>query len=153
MTGDCLRRRVLTSQINKVTPKLFIHNCNRCNHKWIGKLAEPKTCANPKCRTPYWNKPRIRKQNKRVTFNEKYYFIFERDDPAKSYSFSITNNQITCEECDLTNCNHVFEIITDSKIRLKINERGIEFSPEYENSIKELGKNIIALKEFVETPD
>ena len=131
--------------------ELNFHNCNRCNHKWIGKLAEPKTCANPKCRTPYWNKPRIRKQIKRKLAGEKYFFYFERENSAKSYSFSIMNNQITCEECDLPNCNHVFEIITDSKIRMRINEHGIEFSPEYEKQILELEKNVASLKEFVET--
>ena len=61
------------------------------------------------------------------------------------------NNQITCEECDLPNCNHVFEIITDSKIRMRINEHGIEFSPEYEKQMQELEKNVASLKEFVET--
>ena len=133
--------------------ELNFHNCNRCDHKWIGKLAEPKTCANPKCRTPYWNKPRVRKQIKRSVSNEKYLFYFEREDSAKSYSFSITNDRITCEECDLTNCNHVYEIMTDSKIRDKISKCGIEFLPEYENEIKELGKNVIAFKEFVEKAD
>ena len=130
--------------------ELNFHNCNRCNHKWIGTLAEPKTCANPKCRTPYWNKPRIRKQIKRKLSGEKYFFYFERENSAKSYSFSIMNNQITCEECDLSNCNHVFEIITDPKIRMRINEQGIEFSSEYENQIRELQKNVASLKEFVE---
>ena len=133
--------------------ELNFHHCNRCNHKWVGKLAEPKTCANPKCRTPYWNKPRIRKQTKRAISNEKYFFYFEREDSSKPYWFSITNNQITCKECNLINCNHVFEIVTDSKIREKIGECGIELSPEYEISIKELGKNVIAFKEVVEMSD
>ena len=119
----------------------------------MGKLAVPKTCANPRCRTPYWNKPRVRKHIKRAVSNEKYFFYFEREDSSKSYSFSITNNQITCKECDLINCDHLFEIITDSKIREKISECGIEFLPEYENSIKELGKNVIAFKEVVEMSD
>ena len=130
--------------------ELNFHNCNRCNHKWIGKLSEPKTCANPKCRTPYWNKPRVRKQIRRKPSTEKHVFYFERENPEKSYSFSIMNNQIICDICDLKNCNHVFEIITDSKIRVRINEQGIEFSPEYENQVRELQKNIASLKEFVE---
>ena len=55
--------------------KLNFHNCNRCQHKWVGKLKDPKTCANPKCRTPYWNKPRKRLQNKiKNVQNEKFYF-------------------------------------------------------------------------------
>lgn len=33
--------------------------CNRCYHKWILKTTrEPKNC--PHCKSPYWNKPRIR---------------------------------------------------------------------------------------------
>ncbi len=39
--------------------------CNRCGHEWAtkSKTITPKQC--PKCRSPYWNKPRIRKfQNK-----------------------------------------------------------------------------------------
>lgn len=38
-------------------------DCLRCGHNWIprmfdneGVLIKPKTC--PKCRSPYWNKPR-----------------------------------------------------------------------------------------------
>ncbi len=133
--------------------EINFHNCNRCNHTWIGKLAEPKTCANPKCRTPYWNKPRVRKQIRRKLVGEKYFFYFEREPSEKSYSFSIVNNQIICEKCDRPNCNHVFEIIADSKIRMRINEHGIELSPEYENQMRELEKNVASLKEFVETSD
>ena len=33
--------------------------CNRCNHEWIRRQEiKPKTC--PKCRSPYWNKARVR---------------------------------------------------------------------------------------------
>ena len=31
--------------------------CLRCGHKWLKrKLEDPMFC--PKCRSPYWNKPR-----------------------------------------------------------------------------------------------
>ena len=34
--------------------------CNRCDHKWYSRTPnEPKVC--PKCKSPYWNKERIRK--------------------------------------------------------------------------------------------
>lgn len=34
--------------------------CNRCNYNWTPKEdAIPKTCANKKCKSPYWNKKRI----------------------------------------------------------------------------------------------
>ena len=131
-----------------------IHNCNRCYHQWLGKLENPKTCANPKCRTPYWNKPRIRTQNKiKELSNEKFYFYFESEKPNSSYYFLIKNNEIICKECNHKTCNHVFEIILHPKIREKISKQGIEFSSKYENSIKELGKNTDAFIEFIQTPN
>jgi len=38
--------------------------CERCGHKWIprGSDEEPAVC--PKCKSPYWNKPRKRKKKK-----------------------------------------------------------------------------------------
>jgi DNA-directed RNA polymerase subunit RPC12/RpoP len=33
--------------------------CNRCGNQWDSKIKEgPKNC--PKCKSPYWNKPRVR---------------------------------------------------------------------------------------------
>ena len=32
--------------------------CVRCGHIFTPKGLTPKTCPNPKCRSPYWNKPR-----------------------------------------------------------------------------------------------
>lgn len=33
--------------------------CLRCGYEWYPKTPDiPKTCANPKCRSPYWNKPK-----------------------------------------------------------------------------------------------
>ena len=40
--------------------KLLTHECNRCGYIWTSKDKEPKTCANPKCRSKYWNKERVR---------------------------------------------------------------------------------------------
>lgn len=35
--------------------------CNRCGHSWYPRKAElPKSCANRKCGSPYWNKARVR---------------------------------------------------------------------------------------------
>ena len=40
--------------------KLPSLTCLRCTHTWIPrKPVEPKFC--PKCRSPYWNKPRTKK--------------------------------------------------------------------------------------------
>lgn len=38
--------------------------CERCGHKWVprGSGEEPAVC--PKCKSPYWNKPRKRKKKK-----------------------------------------------------------------------------------------
>lgn len=34
-------------------PKL---KCKRCDYSWVARTAEPRSC--PKCKSPYWNKPR-----------------------------------------------------------------------------------------------
>ena len=36
------------------------HKCYRCRHEWLPhhKNILPKVC--PKCKTPYWDKPKIR---------------------------------------------------------------------------------------------
>ncbi len=36
------------------------YKCLRCNYKWVPRNPnkEPKVCPNPKCKSPYWNKPR-----------------------------------------------------------------------------------------------
>jgi predicted Zn-ribbon and HTH transcriptional regulator len=32
--------------------------CTRCGHVWYPKGDKlPKTCANPKCKSPYWDQP------------------------------------------------------------------------------------------------
>jgi hypothetical protein len=117
----------------------------------VGKIEAPNTCANSQCRTPYWNKPRIREQTRRKQNPiEKFYFYFETRVPDKTYSFTISKNEITCDECNSKKCNHVFEILSNSKIRQTIVQCGIVFSSKYENEIKELGKNTYAFVEFVE---
>lgn len=37
----------------------FLNTCNRCGHTWQGATDSPKTCANKKCKSPYWNKERV----------------------------------------------------------------------------------------------
>ena len=37
------------------------YTCERCSHVWLPKRPDsvmPKTCANAKCRSPYWDTPR-----------------------------------------------------------------------------------------------
>ena len=44
----------------KITENIWLHKCNRCQHDWVSKMEIPNTCADKKCRSPYWNKPRKR---------------------------------------------------------------------------------------------
>jgi DNA-directed RNA polymerase subunit RPC12/RpoP len=34
------------------------YRCGRCGHEWIPRDAEQEPSVCPKCKTPYWNKPR-----------------------------------------------------------------------------------------------
>jgi len=37
--------------------------CERCSHKWVARnREEPRVC--PRCKSPYWNKPRKKKLKK-----------------------------------------------------------------------------------------
>lgn len=43
--------------------KILGYKCERCNHTWTPRdEEEPVVC--PKCKSPYWNKPRIIKLTK-----------------------------------------------------------------------------------------
>jgi predicted Zn-ribbon and HTH transcriptional regulator len=35
------------------------HRCYRCGHKWIPREKEPPQIC-PKCKSPYWTKPKTR---------------------------------------------------------------------------------------------
>jgi uncharacterized Zn ribbon protein len=40
--------------------------CKRCGHEWKPRNDKlPTVCPNPKCKSPYWNKPRRNKKNKK----------------------------------------------------------------------------------------
>ncbi len=32
--------------------------CERCNHQWIPRLKKENPIVCPKCKSPYWNKPK-----------------------------------------------------------------------------------------------
>lgn len=37
--------------------------CLRCGHTWIPRTPKkPKVCPNPKCKSPYWDRPRRQKK-------------------------------------------------------------------------------------------
>jgi|GEM_PF-755459 len=48
------------SSKDKKADETKILTCNRCGYTWIARDADnpPKQCANRKCRSPYYNKPR-----------------------------------------------------------------------------------------------
>lgn len=50
-----------TDPTSKTTAKngYFELHCNRCDHVWYS-TRDPKTCSNVDCKSPYWNKIRIR---------------------------------------------------------------------------------------------
>jgi DNA-directed RNA polymerase subunit RPC12/RpoP len=44
--------------------------CNRCGHKWTPREnGEPKVC--PNCKSPYWNKERVRPITAKVNTKNK----------------------------------------------------------------------------------
>lgn len=47
------------------------YQCERCNHKWIPREENeiPRVC--PKCKSPYWDKPRTLGVKKDLDFKEK----------------------------------------------------------------------------------
>ena len=48
--------------LNMAKIKLEGYLCERCGHKWIPReqTEEPRVC--PKCKSPYWNRPRKEKK-------------------------------------------------------------------------------------------
>ena len=34
------------------------YQCERCNHEWIPKDSDRQPAVCPKCKSPYWNRPR-----------------------------------------------------------------------------------------------
>ncbi|MBI2004166.1 hypothetical protein HYS72_01745 [Candidatus Pacearchaeota archaeon] len=44
--------------------KVTAYKCDRCSHKWLPRNSEkPIIC--PKCKSPYWNKPRKNHKDKK----------------------------------------------------------------------------------------
>ena len=44
----------------EIAENIWLHECKRCNYKWTSKIELPGSCANQKCRSPYWDKERVR---------------------------------------------------------------------------------------------
>lgn len=48
------------------------YQCERCKHTWIPRETtegEPLVC--PRCKSPYWNKPRQSETKKSISWKEK----------------------------------------------------------------------------------
>ena len=42
-----------------------LYRCERCGYEWLPRresTREPKVCANPKCKSPYWDRPRLKQK-------------------------------------------------------------------------------------------
>ena len=51
--------RYIVVAMGKVKLTVWGWRCERCGHEWIPREeAEPRVC--PKCKSPYWNRPRQR---------------------------------------------------------------------------------------------
>jgi predicted Zn-ribbon and HTH transcriptional regulator len=46
--------------MGKITLKGF--KCERCKHKWFPRNNKRNPIVCPKCKSPYWDKPRRRKR-------------------------------------------------------------------------------------------
>jgi DNA-directed RNA polymerase subunit RPC12/RpoP len=45
------------------------YRCERCNHEWIPKDAENEPAVCPRCKSPYWNRPR-KSSDSMLTYEE-----------------------------------------------------------------------------------
>ena len=49
--------------VDKVEIKVMGYRCFRCKHEWLPRHDNaPRVC--PKCKSPYWDRPRKRKPKK-----------------------------------------------------------------------------------------
>ncbi len=54
-------KKIIAGSTKKVADGIWLHHCNRCENQWTSPNETPKTCANTSCRSPYWNKKRVKK--------------------------------------------------------------------------------------------
>jgi len=51
----------------KVKITLTGFKCERCSHEWVPRNLKEEPAVCPKCKSPYWNKPRReKKESKKV---------------------------------------------------------------------------------------
>lgn len=63
LSGEHTQGIISHSKLYVSVPKTSVivtgWRCGRCGHEWLPQTtAEPKRC--PKCKSPYWNRPRVR---------------------------------------------------------------------------------------------
>ncbi len=52
--------------VTKKKVVVLVLQCERCGYKWTARgEVLPKVCSSPKCKSPYWNRPRQKKAAKR----------------------------------------------------------------------------------------
>lgn len=52
----------MDGSVVQVGPGLYRCTCGRCGNVWVSKSEDgPRTCPSRLCRSPYWNKPRVRR--------------------------------------------------------------------------------------------
>jgi DNA-directed RNA polymerase subunit RPC12/RpoP len=44
--------------VGRVPITVMGYRCERCNHEWIPKNVENEPSVCPKCKSPYWNRPK-----------------------------------------------------------------------------------------------
>lgn len=42
----------------KIKMTVLGYRCERCSHEWVPRDAEQEPRVCPKCKSPYWNRPR-----------------------------------------------------------------------------------------------
>lgn len=55
-----VKGKIIKGSTAKVKGGYYEHHCNRCENYWYVTNESPKNCASPKCKSPYWNRERIR---------------------------------------------------------------------------------------------
>ncbi|MHA1827128.1 MAG: hypothetical protein ACTSX6_00620 [Candidatus Heimdallarchaeaceae archaeon] len=51
----------------KVQLKVWGYHCERCGHEWIPRIKTQEPIICPKCKSPYWNKPKKNKSKRDIT--------------------------------------------------------------------------------------
>ena len=56
-----VKNNINEKEVNEMPTKLIEvkqNTCYRCNYSWIPRKEEEESITCPKCRSPYWNRPK-----------------------------------------------------------------------------------------------